>query len=111
MKNPHPQMRSGPSDPAGAVCYVFTWLMSSGARRCAAVGSMRRVLVSCALIAAGVVALASARAQGVRTAAPCSPVIDRTQGNATINYHEGACTVELTPTQLAKITEAALAGV
>ena len=65
---------------------------------------MRRILVPCALIAAWVVALASASAQGVRTEAPCSPVIDRTQGNVTINF-TGGCTAGITPAQLQQIID------
>ena len=71
----------------------------------AAVGSMRRILVPCALIAAWVVASASANAQGVRTEAPCSPVIERTQGiNVTINF-TGGCTAGITPAQLQQIID------
>ena len=69
---------------------------------------MRRILVPCALIAAWVVALASASAQGVRTEAPCSPVIDRTQGNVTINF-TGGCTAGITPAQLQQIIDDVLA--
>jgi hypothetical protein len=66
---------------------------------------MRRILVPCALIAAA--ALASANAQGVRTEAPCSPVIDRTQGNVTVNF-TGGCTAGMTPTELQQIIDAVL---
>jgi tetratricopeptide (TPR) repeat protein len=65
---------------------------------------MRRVLGPCALIAAWVGALASANAQGVRTEAPCSPVIDRTQGNVTINF-TGGCTAGIAPAQLQQIID------
>ena len=65
---------------------------------------MRQVLVPCSLIAAWAVALASANAQGVRTEAPCSPVIDRTQGNVTINF-TGGCTAGITPAQLQQIID------
>ena len=70
---------------------------------------MRRILGSCALIAASVVALASASAQGVRTEGPCSPVVDHTQGNVTINV-SGACTAGITPAQLQQIIDASRAG-
>ena len=73
----------------------------------AAVGSMRRILVPCALLAAWVVASASTNAQGVRTEAPCSPVIERTQGlitNITVNF-TGGCTAGITPAQLQQIID------
>ena len=50
------------------------------------------------------VALATANAQGVRTEGQCSPVVDRTQGNVTINF-TGNCTAGITPTQLQKIID------
>src|SRR5262245_21531939 len=68
---------------------------------------MRRVLGPSAFIAAWLVALASANAQSLRTEAPCSPVIDRTQGNVTINF-TGGCTAGLTPEQMQQIVEAVL---
>ena len=67
---------------------------------------MRRVLNPLALVAACVV-LASCNQQDVRTAAACSPVVDRTQGSVTLNL---ACTAEITPTQLQQITDAVRAG-
>src|SRR5215207_5453131 len=73
---------------------------------------MRRVLGPCALIAAWVVAFASANAQGVRTEAPCSPVIERTQGliaNVTVNF-VGGCTAEITQAQIQQIIDGVRAG-
>ena len=46
-------------------------------------------------------------AQSVRTDAPCSPVIDRTQGNVTVNF-TGGCTAGMTPTELQQIIDAVL---
>jgi tetratricopeptide (TPR) repeat protein len=54
-------------------------------------------------------ALAPAGAQEVRTQAPCSPAIDRTQGNVTINF-SGGCTVGITPAQLQEIVASLQAG-
>jgi tetratricopeptide (TPR) repeat protein len=48
-------------------------------------------------------------AQEVRTQAPCSPVIDRTQGNVTVNF-TGGCTAGITPAQIQEIVERVLAG-
>ena len=76
-------------------------------RKTGDVGDMRRILVPCALIAAWVVALASANAQGVRTEAPCSPVIERTQGlitNITVNF-TGGCTAGISLAQLQQIID------
>ena len=53
--------------------------------------------------------LASASAQGVRTEAQCSPVIDRTQGNVTINF-TGGCTAGITPAQIQQIIDDVLTG-
>jgi tetratricopeptide (TPR) repeat protein len=50
-----------------------------------------------------------AGAQDVRTQAPCSPVVDRTQGNVTINF-TGGCTAGITPSQLKEAIDGALAG-
>ena len=69
---------------------------------------MRRILGPCALIAAWVVS-SSANGQSVRTEGPCSPVIDRTQGNVTINF-AGGCTAGLSPTQMQEIKDAVAAG-
>ena len=69
---------------------------------------MRRILGPCALIAAWVVS-PSASAQGVRTEAPCSPVIDRTHGNVTINF-TGGCTAGIAPAQIQQIIDGVLAG-
>ena len=71
---------------------------------------MRRVLVSCALFAGGVVS-SSASAQTMRTEAPCSPVIERTQGlisNVTINF-TGGCTSGISPAQLQQIIDDVMA--
>jgi hypothetical protein len=56
------------------------------------------------LIAAWLVSAASALAQDVRTQAPCSPVVDRTQGNVTLTF-SGGCTVGITPAELKDIME------
>src|SRR5262249_59990490 len=45
---------------------------------------------------------ATAAAQEVRTQAPCSPVIDRTQGSVSITF-SGGCTVGIMPAELASI--------
>jgi hypothetical protein len=47
-------------------------------------------------------------AQDVQTQAPCSPVVDRTQGNVT-NIFNGGCTVGITPAQLQDIIDNVLA--
>jgi hypothetical protein len=47
-------------------------------------------------------------AQDVRTQAPCSPVVDRTQGNVTLTF-SGGCTVGITPAELKEIMENVLA--
>ena len=70
---------------------------------------MRRILVPCALIAAWVVALASASAQGVRTEAQCSPVLIARKDNVTINF-TGGCTAGITPAQIQQIIDAVRAG-
>jgi tetratricopeptide (TPR) repeat protein len=62
-----------------------------------------------AFVAAWLASLASAGAQETRTQAPCSPVIDRTQGSVTINF-TGGCTVGITPAQLKDIIDSVLAG-
>jgi hypothetical protein len=59
------------------------------------------------LLVAWVVSAASAGAQDVRTQAPCSPVIDRTQGNAIVSF-SGACTVGFTPAELKNLVEIVL---
>jgi tetratricopeptide (TPR) repeat protein len=53
-------------------------------------------------------ASASALGQNVQTQAPCSPVVDRTQGNVTVTF-SGGCTIGITPSELEKIIESALA--
>ena len=58
---------------------------------------------------AAFLALAPAGAQEARTQAACSPVIDRTQGNVTINF-SGGCTVGITPAQLQEIVASLQAG-
>ncbi|HEX5079502.1 MAG TPA: tetratricopeptide repeat protein, partial [Geminicoccaceae bacterium] len=45
----------------------------------------------------------------MRTEAPCSPVIGRTQGNVTINI-SGGCTALLAPAQIRQIIDGVLAG-
>src|SRR6187431_928450 len=68
---------------------------------------MRRILSPCALIAAWMVVSSTASAQ--RTDAPCSPVIDRTHGNVTINF-TGGCTAGIVPAQIQQIIDGVLAG-
>ena len=68
---------------------------------------MARLLGPSALIVAWVVASASANAQSVRTEAPCSPVIDRTQGNVTVNF-TGGCTAGMTPAEIQQVIDAVL---
>jgi hypothetical protein len=51
---------------------------------------------------------AISHAQDVRTQAPCSPVVDRTQGNVTLTF-SGGCTVGITPAELKDIMENVLA--
>ena len=48
--------------------------------------------------------VSSASAQGARTEAPCSPVVDRTQGNVTINF-TGGCTAGISPAQIQQIID------
>ncbi len=62
-----------------------------------------------AFVAAWLASMASAGAQETRTQAPCSPVIDRTQGSVTLNF-SGGCTVGITPAQLKDIIDSVLAG-
>jgi hypothetical protein len=50
----------------------------------------------------------TSHAQDVRTQAPCSPVVDRTQGNVTLTFN-GGCTVGITPAELKDIMENVLA--
>jgi hypothetical protein len=47
--------------------------------------------------------------QDVRTQAPCSPVVDRTQGNVTPTF-SGGCTAGITPAELKEIIDSVLAG-
>jgi tetratricopeptide (TPR) repeat protein len=62
--------------------------------------SFARVL----LIIIGLIFAVSAAGQEVRTQEPCSPVVDRTQGNVTITF-SGGCTVGITPVQLQEIID------
>src|SRR5499427_6139302 len=57
---------------------------------------------------ASLLCAAAAPAQEVRTQAPCSPVIDRTQGNVTVTF-SGGCTVGIAPAELATIIDNVLA--
>ena len=54
------------------------------------------------------VSTAGSHAQEVRTQAPCSPVVDRTQGNVTLTF-SGGCTVGITPGELKEIIDSVLA--
>jgi tetratricopeptide (TPR) repeat protein len=60
-------------------------------------------------ILAAFLSVASAAAQDVRTQAPCSPVVDRTQGNVTITF-SGGCSVGITPVQIQEIVDKVQAG-
>ena len=68
---------------------------------------MTRIFRHCACVVAAVVWSASAIGQDVRTEAPCSPVVDRTQGNVTINF-SGNCTAGLAPEKMRDIVDAVL---
>src|SRR5215471_13400552 len=61
-----------------------------------------------ALIAVCLVPMGLTSAQEVRTQAPCSPVIDRTQGNVTLTF-SGGCTVGITLAELKDIIDSVLA--
>jgi tetratricopeptide (TPR) repeat protein len=62
-----------------------------------------------AFASAWLACIASAGAQEMRTEGPCSPVVERTQGNVTINF-TGGCTGGLTAAQLKEIKDAVLAS-
>src|SRR5215831_6205393 len=64
----------------------------------------RRMIVA----GAALLSIAGSHAQEMRTQAPCSPVIDRTQGNVTFTF-SGGCTVGITPAQLQEIMDSVLA--
>src|SRR5262245_45313366 len=70
---------------------------------------MKRQLARSTVIASAVLlSTAGSHAQEVRTHAPCSPVIDRTQGNVTLTF-SGGCTVGITPAELQTIIDRVLA--
>ena len=60
------------------------------------------------VLGALLVSTAGSHAQEVRTQAPCSPVVDRTQGNVTLTF-SGGCTVGITPGELKEIIDSVLA--
>ena len=60
------------------------------------------------VVAAWLIWAAASPAQEVRTQAPCSPVIDRTQGSVSITF-SGGCTVGIMPAELASIIDNVLA--
>jgi tetratricopeptide (TPR) repeat protein len=63
----------------------------------------------CFVIAALVfLGAATSHAQEVRTQAPCSPVVEGTKGNVTVTY-SGGCTTGISPMDLEKIVDNALA--
>jgi tetratricopeptide (TPR) repeat protein len=64
----------------------------------------RSIIISGTLL----LSLAGSHAQDVRTQAPCSPVIDRTQGNVTVTF-SGGCTVGIAPAELKEIIDSVLA--
>ena len=61
-----------------------------------------------AVVAVVLSSAAGLHAQDVRSPAPCSPVIDRTQGNVTLTF-SGGCTVGIAPAELKEIIESVLA--
>jgi hypothetical protein len=69
---------------------------------------MRQIVGSCASIALWLLS-SSVNAQEIRTAAPCSPVIDRTKGNVIVNF-TGGCTTGIIPAQIHQIIDGILAG-
>src|SRR5262249_55576656 len=101
----HYDQRAAKSDRAGHERQCADELRHA-ARRPA---KMSRANLALALVAAWLAAMAPAGAQDVRTQAPCSPAIDRTQGSVTINF-AGGCTAGLTAAQLQEIKDAVLAS-
>jgi hypothetical protein len=69
---------------------------------------MKRLLPHLIISTAWLFWAANSQAQDVRTQAPCSPVVDRTQGNVTLTFN-GGCTVGITPAELKDIMENVLA--
>ena len=69
---------------------------------------MKRLLLHLTLATAWLFCTGTSHAQDVRTQAPCSPVIEGTQGNVTVTV-SGGCTAGITPAQLKEMIEDALA--
>jgi tetratricopeptide (TPR) repeat protein len=70
---------------------------------------MKRQLARSTIIAGAVLwSIAGSHAQDVRTQGPCSPVIDRTEGNVTFTF-SGGCTAGITPAELKEIIDNVLA--
>lgn len=65
-------------------------------------------LAALAIAAALLIPAAAAHAQQTQTQAPCSPVIDRTQGNVTVTF-SGGCTAGIAQADIEKIVESVLA--
>jgi hypothetical protein len=70
---------------------------------------VKRQLRSIIIAGAALLGIAGSHAQDVRTQAPCSPIIEGTQGNVTVNFI-GGCNVDLTPAQIQKIVDSVVAG-
>jgi tetratricopeptide (TPR) repeat protein len=65
---------------------------------------MKRQLSRLIVVTAWLCYANASAAEEVRTQAPCSPVVDHTQGNVTITFNAG-CTVGITPVQLQEIID------
>jgi tetratricopeptide (TPR) repeat protein len=65
-------------------------------------------LLALSLALAPIFVGAAALAQNVQTQAPCSPVVDHTQGNVTVTF-SGGCTSGITPVELKEIIDSVLA--
>jgi tetratricopeptide (TPR) repeat protein len=70
---------------------------------------MKRKFSRLIIVTASLFWAATSHAQAVGTQAPCSPVVDRTQGNVTLTFN-GGCTVGIAPAELKDIIEKVLAG-
>jgi tetratricopeptide (TPR) repeat protein len=68
----------------------------------------RRFPRSIIIAGAALLSIAGSQAQEMRTQAPCSPVVDRTQGNVTLTF-SGGCTAGVTPAELKDIIDSVLA--
>jgi hypothetical protein len=66
---------------------------------------MKRRFWSAAIATASLFWVSTSHAQEVKTQAPCSPVVDRTQGNVTVTFSGAAALSEITPAQLNDIID------